>query len=177
VWEMTEDDGGVRRLTTNALEQAPDSVADVSLLDVAVSTRSTLTAAQALAQAEAALVSTDAAIALIQTDTAAILLDTDELQGDWEDGGRLDLILDSRATLGAGALTITYTLTSDEDDSPVAGADVWITTDVAGDNVIASGTTSDLGAVNFFLDPGTYFVWRSHSDFDFAVNPETKVAS
>ena len=31
-------------------------------------------------------------------DVAAILLDTDELQGDWANGGRLDLILDARAS-------------------------------------------------------------------------------
>jgi hypothetical protein len=34
----------------------------------------------------------------IKTDTAAILVDTNELQTDWLDGGRLDLILDSRAS-------------------------------------------------------------------------------
>lgn len=34
----------------------------------------------------------------IATEIASILSDTDELQGDWADGGRLDLILDARAS-------------------------------------------------------------------------------
>jgi hypothetical protein len=34
VWEMTEDDGGVRRLTTNALENAPVTPAGLSAADV-----------------------------------------------------------------------------------------------------------------------------------------------
>jgi hypothetical protein len=51
------------------------------------------------------------AIALVQTDTTAIVADTNELQTDWADGGRLDLILDARAatgdamTLADGAIT------------------------------------------------------------------------
>lgn len=37
-------------------------------------------------------------IAAVKTDTAAILTDTNELQTDWVNGGRLDLILDARAS-------------------------------------------------------------------------------
>ena len=40
---------------------------------------------------------------LIDTEVAAILADTNELQGDWANGGRLDVILDAAAT--ASALT------------------------------------------------------------------------
>lgn len=39
--------------------------------------------------------SISADIAAIKSDTAAILIDTNELQGDWTNGGRLDLILDA----------------------------------------------------------------------------------
>lgn len=42
--------------------------------------------------------SVDAIFALVDTEIAAILADTNELQTDWADGGRLDLILDSRAS-------------------------------------------------------------------------------
>lgn len=38
------------------------------------------------------------ALAYIDTEVAAILADTNELQADWADGGRLDLILDARAS-------------------------------------------------------------------------------
>ena len=34
-------------------------------------------------------------IAAVKSDTAAILIDTNELQGDWTNGGRLDLIIDA----------------------------------------------------------------------------------
>jgi hypothetical protein len=37
-------------------------------------------------------------LAALKGDTAAILVDTDELQTDWANGGRLDLILDARAS-------------------------------------------------------------------------------
>lgn len=37
-------------------------------------------------------------IAAVKAETAAIVADTNELQTDWVDGGRLDLILDARAT-------------------------------------------------------------------------------
>lgn len=40
-----------------------------------------------------------AAVATIDTNVAAILVDTNELQTDWTDGGRLDLILDTVTTL------------------------------------------------------------------------------
>lgn len=40
----------------------------------------------------------DTDLPAVKTDTAAILVDTNELQTDWHDGGRLDLILDARAS-------------------------------------------------------------------------------
>jgi hypothetical protein len=46
--------------------------------------------------APAATVSAD--IAAIKAETAAIVADTNELQTDWVNGGRLDLILDARAS-------------------------------------------------------------------------------
>lgn len=39
--------------------------------------------------------SISADIAAVKSDTAAILIDTNELQGDWTNGGRLDLIIDA----------------------------------------------------------------------------------
>jgi len=48
-------------------------------------------------------------IAAIKADTAAILIDTNELQGDWTNGGRLDLIIDAINTS-----TAAVTLSSSE---------------------------------------------------------------
>lgn len=48
-------------------------------------------------------------IAAIKADTVAILIDTNELQGDWTNGGRLDLIIDAINTA-----TATVTLSASE---------------------------------------------------------------
>lgn len=42
--------------------------------------------------------SVSADLAAVKVDTAAILVDTNELQADWANGGRLDLILDARSS-------------------------------------------------------------------------------
>lgn len=199
------------------------------------------------------------------TDIDAILTDTGELQPDWHDGGRLDLLIDAitvhltdvkgtgfvkdtdslvdlahtgadsdtletlsdqvdtitaaaiadavldealashntedtlgnvindlveeedgtyrltsaalQSTLGAGATEFTYTLTSSVDSTPVADADIWVTTsNDPDDNVIASGTTDANGEVTFYLDAGTIYVWRQKSGWDFT-NPDIEVVS
>jgi len=75
---------------------------------------------------------------------------------------------------GAGATSTTYTLT--DGTNPIADADVWVTTDEAGSNVVASGTTNDSGEVTFMLDSGTtYYVWRQKAGWDFT-NPDTETA-
>lgn len=77
---------------------------------------------------------------------------------------------------GSGAITYTYTLTSDVDGSPIAGADVWVTTDLAGTNTVASGVTDAFGQVVIYLDPGTYYFWRQLAGWTFT-NPDTEVVS
>jgi hypothetical protein len=74
---------------------------------------------------------------------------------------------------GAGAIVFTYTLTSAVDGLPIADADVWATTDLAGVNVVASGTTNSNGQVVFYLDAGTIYIWRQKDGWDF-VNPDTE---
>lgn len=80
------------------------------------------------------------------------------------------------ATAGAGAITWIYTLTNSVDASPIADADVWVTSDIAGTNILASGRTDQNGNVTFFLDAGTVFVWRQRSGFDF-VNPDQELVA
>lgn len=76
------------------------------------------------------------------------------------------------ANSGGGANTWTYTLTSTVlPNPPIADADVWVTTDVAGTNVVASGKTNAAGVVTFYLDAGAIFVWRQKSGWNF-VNPD-----
>jgi hypothetical protein len=92
------------------------------------------------------------------------------------DDDNLDVAVSSRAALGAGAVLWTYSLTRSDNGLPIADADVWITTDLAGQNVIASGRTDQNGVVTFHLDAGTVYVWRQKSGFAFA-NPDTEVVS
>lgn len=105
---------------------------------------------------------------------------TDAAGDEWQDA--LTIIhtasthIDDLSTLGAGAVTFTYTLTSTVDSSPIADADVWATTDEAGNNVVASGTTNASGEVVFYLDAATYYIWRQKVGWDFT-NPDTEVVA
>jgi len=83
------------------------------------------------------------------------------------------------ATLGAiqpGAIQFIYNVTNTVSGQPIADADVWVTTDEAGTNVIASGKTDQNGDVTFYLDAGTIYMWRQKSGFNFD-NPDTEVVS
>ncbi len=62
---------------------------------------------------------------------------------------------------GAGADNVTVKITDPATLFPVADADVWVSTDLAGLNVIAGTLQSDgNGEVLFLLDDGvTYFLW------------------
>ncbi|MGB0971913.1 MAG: hypothetical protein ACPGVG_13275 [Mycobacterium sp.] len=77
--ELIENDGGVSRFTANALEQAPSGTG----------------ASAATIRAE---------IDANSTQLAAIVADTNELQTDWANGGRLDVILDGASAPTAAAV-------------------------------------------------------------------------
>jgi hypothetical protein len=84
--------------------------------------------------------------------------------------------VDDVATLGAGALTFTYTVTSSVDATPISDVDVWVSTDSGGSNIVASGRTNASGIVTFYLDAGTYYLWRQKAGYNFT-NPDTEVVS
>jgi hypothetical protein len=77
---------------------------------------------------------------------------------------------------GSGAIEWEYTLTSTAGGDPISDADVWVTTDIAGANVIASGKTDSFGNVTFWLDAGTYYIWRQKAGFNFD-NPDVETVS
>jgi hypothetical protein len=111
--------------------------------------------------------------------TAAAIADAvwDEATGDHSSAGTTGkALINAAAALGAGAITFTYTLTSTVDASAIDNAQVWVTTDAGGTNVIASGTTDANGQVVFYLDAGTYYVWRQKSGWNFT-NPDTEVVA
>lgn len=81
-------------------------------------------------------------------------------------------------TLGIGAITWTYTVTSSEaPNNPIADVDVWVTSDIGGTNVLASDKTDANGVVTFFLDAGTVYVWKQKSGQNDDQGPDTEVVS
>lgn len=111
----------------------------------------------------------------VQNTADAILTDTNELELDWKDGGRLDLLLDAAQVAGTGAVTWTYTVTL-ADTTPVGGVAVWVTSDIAGTTVLASGLTNASGVVTFYLDAGTVYVWCKKDGYTFT-NPDTETVA
>ena len=82
------------------------------------------------------------------------------------------VLLKTNTLGGAGAITWPYTLT-ESDNTPISDADVWVTTDEAGNNVVASGRTDASGVVTFFLDAGIVYVWAQKTGWNFT-NPDTE---
>ena len=75
--------------------------------------------------------------------------------------------------VGPGSTEVVIT-TVDDDNNPVDGVAVWISTDEAGTDVIA-GTlySAGNGRAKFMLDTDmVYWVWRELSGFNFSPNPE-----
>jgi len=76
-------------------------------------------------------------------------------------------IADNAVGSGAGGGSISYTVTvNDASSNPLDGAELWVTTDSAGTNIIASGTTNALGQFTFQLDAGGYYLWVRHSGYN-----------
>lgn len=103
--------------------------------------------------------------------TGAVVLDTD-----WTIGA-----VGKTSVLASGAILWQYHVTTAE-GTPISGAEVWITTDIGGANVIWSGTTNALGVTKDIfgnepmLDAGTYYFWRQKSGYTFS-NPDTEAVS
>jgi hypothetical protein len=80
--------------------------------------------------------------------------------------------------VGSGADAVTLELLEDDGVTPIADADVWVSTDAAGANVVA-GTlqTNSLGKATFMLDDTvTYYRWAQKDGVNFT-NPTSFVAS
>jgi hypothetical protein len=77
--------------------------------------------------------------------------------------------------IAAGAISWIYNL-KDNNGANVADASIWVTSDIAGTNVLASGITDASGNVTFLLDAGTVYVWGQKSGYNFT-NPDTEVVS
>lgn len=68
---------------------------------------------------------------------------------------------------GPGAQPCSWQWSDDDTAEPLINAQVWITTDAQGANVIARGATDDGGSVSFMLDDGVgYYLWMTHPDYE-----------
>lgn len=80
--------------------------------------------------------------------------------------GLMVLLRQSSSNLGAGSIAHTVTVTNQNTSLPVANAEVWVTTDSAGTNVVAGTLVTDMnGQVTFYLDAGSYYLWCTEPGF------------
>lgn len=84
----------------------------------------------------------------------------------------VDAPISTRVTFGEGSTIFEVLVTETDQVTPIEGVACWVTTDYAGSNLIA-GTlyTTQSGYVTFYLDPGSYYIWRQRSGWNFA-NPQ-----
>jgi hypothetical protein len=82
------------------------------------------------------------------------------------------------------AVPFTYTVTNSVTLLPVAGVQVWVTTDLAGLNIVTSGLVTDAFGVARdangdlpYLDPGTYLFWKQASGYTDDQQPDSEVVS
>lgn len=81
-----------------------------------------------------------------------------------------------------GAIAFTYTITNSVTLLPIEGVEVWITTDLAGSNIVWNGDTDSFGVARDdngylpYLDAGTYYFWRQRAGYTFT-DPDSEVVS
>jgi hypothetical protein len=81
-----------------------------------------------------------------------------------------------QAPAGAGSIAFTFTVNNSVTSLPISGANVWVSTDSAGSNVVAAGFTNAAGQVVFYLDAGTYYAWVQEEGYS-GTNPTTITVS
>ena len=83
----------------------------------------------------------------------------------------------------SGCRSFAYTVTNSVTLNPIQGVEMWITTDIAGTNVIWNGTTDALGIARDInndlpcLDDGTYYFWKHEPGLIDDDNPDTEIVS
>jgi hypothetical protein len=89
----------------------------------------------------------------------------------------LALLYGAQASGGAGGGALPFVVTINVGGQPADGVEVWISTDLEGDNIVAGTLTTDaFGVANFMLDAGTYQLWKQKAGVNFT-NPEEIVVS
>jgi hypothetical protein len=104
----------------------------------------------------------------------------DEARSGHTTAGTFGLYLDAQISgvggaVGSGAISHEVTIT--EGGDPSDGAEVWVTTDSSGLNIVAGTLTTDaFGNATFMLDAGTYYLWTQKSGVNFT-NPTSFTVS
>lgn len=142
-------DGAVYQYTTNALENGPSSSGD------------------ATAATQATMVShlTDIKGSGFASSDA---LESIRDRGDsaW-----------TTALLATGAGAVSHEVTVNVGGVPESGVDVWVSTDLAGNNVVAGTLSTDaFGKATFNLDVGSYYLWVQKAETNFS-NPTSFTVS
>jgi hypothetical protein len=93
-----------------------------------------------------------------------------------QEGENLDIKSSTLNVKGPGGISYPVTVT-DTSNNPIQGAQVWLTSDPDGDNVVAGTLLTDSsGTVIFEVPAGTYFLWRLHGKYTIP-NPKTVMVS
>jgi len=107
---------------------------------------------------------------------AVILLDDDPILDGFIDLSLANPTFSTIVETSKGVGSIEHTITIlDVNDNPIDSCEVWVTSDSDGDTLVAGTLLTNVnGQVKFFLDPGSYYVWRKKAGFNFT-NPQAKV--
>lgn len=94
-----------------------------------------------------------------------------------QEGENLDAKVSLLRAVGPGGISYIYRVFNNTNNFPIIDAEVWISSDVNGLNVIGGTTKTDSqGNALFELPAGTYYFWTRHSHYSFN-NPERVVVS
>jgi hypothetical protein len=109
------------------------------------------------------------------TDVDAILADTNELQTDWADGGRLDVLLDAASPGSAGyEVTVTVRTTA---GVAISNAMVWASTSSTGSPASEVHYTAANGVATFHLADGTWYFFASGAGYTYDNSANTVTVS
>ena len=155
-------------------------------LDAKISTRSTQESVSAIPTApllsnDTRLNNLDTTVSSRATQTSVNAIPNNPLLTNDSRLNNLDVAISTRATqtsvdsgFGSGKTKWTYTLTLADNVTPIPNANIWITSDIEGNNIISSTVTDSYGQANFAVDKGTVYVWCAKTGYKFN-NPDMEV--
>ncbi len=189
------DSGALSSLSTaasisalNDFDPANDVVARVTLVDTtttntdmttgtspsAIYTYFTDASREDVFKADVSLLATASSLAGVEIKVDGIKNQTDQLV--FSIPNQVDANALTGGGGGSGSIEKTITV-CDNSSNPLDGVAVWVSTDIAGTNVVAGKSYTDaFGNVTFMLDAGTYYGWQQLAGYNFT-NPTSFTVS